>query len=68
MFCDFLLASNQNCFFTRALQTLNTRLKETEEVKTKLEIELRVTRCEPFFRLCRLWLSCRTLIYAPPQV
>ncbi len=27
------------------MQTLSTRLKETEEVKTKLEIELRVTRC-----------------------
>ena len=27
-----------------SLQTLSTRLKETEEVKTKLDIEMRVTR------------------------
>jgi len=30
-----------NCIL---LQTLSTRLKETEEVNTKLEIEMRVTR------------------------
>ena len=33
--------------FNFSFKTLSTRLKETEEVKTKLEIELRVTRCTP---------------------